>query len=151
MTILTIDPGTITGWACQHDGEVSTGTFNLTPRRGDGAGIRFLRLQRCLDEMKTNLGGIDRLVYELPGHFKSAAAADCINGLVAHIQSWCERSNVPCEAVAPTQIKKFATGNGNAKKPAVLAAGQLRWPDITDHNTMDARWLLELVVSEIAY
>ncbi len=150
MTIFCVDPGTIVGWAGQFDGEVKSGTFDLRPKRGDGAGIRFLRLQDRLSEMHKLCGGITRLVYEQPaGTYKSGAADDCIKGMVAHIQSWAEKNGVPCECYAPSAIKKFATGKGNAKKDAMMSAGQARWPEITDHNQMDARWLLELVVQSI--
>src|SRR5688572_7823149 len=96
---LALDLGTTTGWAlrgCLSDSLLS-GTWNFQPRRGDGAGMRFLRLQGKLDEFARDWP-LRRLIYELPaGHYKSGAADDCIKGLVAHVQSWCERNNIPCE------------------------------------------------------
>lgn len=144
MKTLALDPGTTTGWAFCDCLQIGGGTWDFTPKRGDGAGIRFLRLQWKLDDFFENYG-IDRLVYELPaGHYKSGAADDCIKGLVAHIQSWCEKNNVPCEAKAPKEIKKWATGNGNAKKEMMLAAAQKLWPSVTDHNHADAMLLLAM-------
>ena len=148
MTILAIDPGTTTGWALElPNGAVLVGTWDFKPRRGDGAGVRFLRFQAKLDEVQW-LYPLDRVVYELPaGNYKSGAADDVIKGLVAHIQSWCERNRVPCEGYAPPTIKKHATGKGNASKDVVLDAARQRWGDaIIDDNAADARWLLDLAL-----
>ena len=146
MNILAIDPGTVTGWAVGNEDVKPSGTWNFKPRRGDGAGMRFLRLQSKLCEVHRDFYKLDRVVYELPaGHYKSGAADDVIKGMVAHIQSWCEKNEVPCEGVAPAELKKYATGKGNAKKDLMLAAAQKRWPKITDHNEADARLLLQMV------
>lgn len=41
--------------------------------------------------------------------------------------------------VAPTQLKKFATGNPNADKSEIIAVVQNIWnPDVTDDNQADA-------------
>jgi hypothetical protein len=149
--ILALDPGTQTGWALYngHGWELS-GTWDFKPRRGDGAGVRFLRLRARLDETCATVDGLDRLVYELPaGHYKSGAASDVINGLVSHIQSWAKAAGVPYEAVAPSQIKKFATGKGAGKgtdKNAMLRIARERWKDISDHNEADARFILQMVL-----
>jgi hypothetical protein len=143
--VLALDLGTTTGWAVRlADGTEVSGTWSFKPRRGDGAGVRFLRLQSKLDEFH-KMYPVGRLVYELPaGHYKSGAADDCIKGLVAHTQSWCEKNSVPCEGVSPKEIKKFATGNGNASKDKMLAAATARWGQFTeDDNEADARWILE--------
>jgi Holliday junction resolvasome RuvABC endonuclease subunit len=44
----------------------------------------------------------------------------------------------------PTAIKKFATGDGRAKKPAMIAAYARHYPQqqIIDDNHADALWLL---------
>lgn len=146
MNILALDPATHTGWALSADGMVHSGTWDLSPRRGDGAGMRFLRLCWKLDEMLFRHAPL-HIVYEFAGHFKSLAAGDVLRGLMAHIQSWCETHNVPCEGYAPSSIKKWATGKGNANKDAMLAEAQRRWPDITDHNEADARLLLAMVMT----
>lgn len=147
---LFLDLGTTTGWAMRYeDGTLLSGTWSFKPRRGDGAGVRFLRLQEKLDSVKgTSANGrFRRVVYELPaGHYKSGAADDCIKGLVAHVQSWCERNSIPCEGYSPSEIKKAATGKGNANKDAVIAAAKTRWPyqAIIDGNQADALWLSAL-------
>ena len=47
--------------------------------------------------------------------------------------------------VAPTQLKSFATGKGNAKKPAVVAAVRNRWGFDTDsHDVADAYTLYRI-------
>jgi hypothetical protein len=147
--VLAIDPGTKTGWGFWTGREALSGTWDFSPRRGDGAGVRFLRLRGRLDEMHRMNGPIGRLVYEMPGRFKSAAADDVVKGLVSHIQSWAESMNVPYEAVAPTELKKYATGKGAGKgtdKVAIFALAQERWPGISDHNEADARFLLQMVL-----
>lgn len=146
MNILALDPGTQTGWALSFDGMVHSGTWDLSPRRGDGAGMRFLRLCWELDEVLFHNAPL-RIVYEFAGHFKSRAAADCMGGLMSHIQSWCETNDVPCEGYAPSSIKKWATGKGNANKDAMLAEAQRRWPDVRGHNEADARLLLAMVMA----
>lgn len=149
---LFLDLGTVTGWVITYDdGTTISGTWNFKPRRGDGAGVRFLRLQSQLDNAKGTGTRLSRVVYELPaGHYKSGAADDCIKGLVAHVQSWCERNAVPCEGYSPSEIKKVATGKGNANKEAVIAAARLRWPEqsIVDGNQADALWLSVLAAKE---
>lgn len=154
MTIdLALDLGTTTGWAMlRDDGSTESGTWNFNRKRGDGAGIRFLRLHAKLDELVGHFRfTIRRLIYELPaGHYKSGAADDCIKGLVSHVQSWCEKNNIPCEGYSPAEVKKVATGKGNANKDQVLAAAIAKWPavNIVDHNQADALWILELSKEE---
>lgn len=141
---LALDPATVTGWALWRGDELLSGTWDLSPRRGDGAGMRFLRIQAKLDELARSYA-LRRIVYEQPGHFKSAAADDVVRGLVSHIQSWCESNRVPCEGVSPTSVKKFATRNGNANKQAMTAAARIHWPlqQVADCNQADALWIMQ--------
>ena len=150
QSILCIDPGTVTGWALYDGRQALSGTWNFRPRRGDGAGVRFLRLRAKLDELFAVCGGIRRMVYEQPvGVYKSGAADDVIKGLVSHIQSWAESMGVPYEGVAPTELKRYATGKGAGKgtdKATMLVLAQGRWPGIVDHNEADALFLLAMVM-----
>jgi hypothetical protein len=144
---LALDLGTVTGWALWTGHDMLGGTWNFSPRRGDGAGMRFLRLRHALDEMSRIQGPFRRLVYELPaGTYKSGAADDVIKGMVAHTQSWAEGNGVPYEGVSPTTIKKYAVGKGNAKKDLVFARAKELWPETSDHNEGDARLLLQMVL-----
>jgi Holliday junction resolvasome RuvABC endonuclease subunit len=135
------------GWALQNlkTGEVRSGVWIFKDKRGDGAGVRFLRLQARLDEILSSYP-LRRVVYERPsGQFKNGAAEDSIKGMASHVLSWCEKNSVPCEGFAQTEIKKFATGKGNAKKDQMLAEAVKRWGDVvTDHNQADALWTLAL-------
>lgn len=46
--------------------------------------------------------------------------------------------------VGPSQLKRFATGNGSAKKPAMVARANELGADTTDHNQADAFLLRHL-------
>jgi Holliday junction resolvasome RuvABC endonuclease subunit len=58
---------------------------------------------------------------------------------------WCEDNGVEYRGVSPSEIKKHATGKGNAGKPIMIAFAKLKWPqmEITDDNTADALWILD--------
>lgn len=66
------------------------------------------------------------------------------NAITAHLMgiamAVCERHNVAYASVSPKSLKKWATGNGNAKKPAMIAASRERCPgvEIKDDNQSDA-------------
>jgi hypothetical protein len=146
LTTLAVDLGTTSGWAlCLPNGQVLSGTWNFKPKRGDGTGMRYLRLQAKLDEMH-DLYTLKHIIYELPaGVYRSGSADDTVKGLVAHVQSWSEANGVPSEGFAPSQIKKFAVGRGNAKKDEIFAAAKAKWGEaVLDHNQGDALWLLDL-------
>ena len=130
------------------NGVTVSGTWDMKPRRGDGAGVRFMRLLAKLNEVKASVGVIDRVIYELPGTFKSCAADDVIRGMVAHIQSWAEHEHIPYEGVSPTEVKKFATGKGGGSgtdKAAMVELAKKRWGSISNHNEADALFILAMV------
>ena len=55
------------------------------------------------------------------------------------------RMNVPVVEIAPGNLKKFATGKGNAGKDQMLATAIRKLPyDGYDHNEADALWLLAM-------
>lgn len=53
----------------------------------------------------------------------------------------------PLGLIPPAELKRFATGKGNAKKPEMRAAAQARWPehDLTPYgdDEVDALWVAE--------
>jgi Holliday junction resolvasome RuvABC endonuclease subunit len=66
------------------------------------------------------------------------------------IEVWCSDSKIEYRGYSPKEIKKHATGNGNADKDAMVAAAEKKWPKvkIVDNNHADALWLLDLASSE---
>jgi Holliday junction resolvasome RuvABC endonuclease subunit len=64
---------------------------------------------------------------------------------------WCYDNSIEYRGYSPSEIKKHATGKGNANKDAILKAARQRWPDveIVDDNEADALWLLDLAQKEL--
>ena len=77
-------------------------------------------------------------------HSKGRAVAQMF-GLYWVIRWELNKANIPCEAVPPTQLKKFVTTKGNAKKEQMLLHTFKRWGiEFADNNLCDAyclaRW-----------
>ena len=53
---------------------------------------------------------------------KGVDAAHIYGGLWAHLTAWCEHHGIPYQGVPVGEIKKFATGKGNANKELMVAA-----------------------------
>lgn len=51
---------------------------------------------------------------------------------------------IPVVEVAPSVLKKWATGKGNADKDSVLAAAARKWAGVTGNDEADAAWLAEI-------
>lgn len=148
----SIDVGLTTGWAIVNlrTREVLSGVWDFKDKRGDGSGMRFLRLQAKLDEIHGSFR-LRRIVYELPGgHFKSGAAAQSILGMVSHVQSWAEKKGIPCEGFSQTQIKAHAL-HGKASKDEMIEEAKKRWPtqDIKTHDQADALFILDLGLTSL--
>lgn len=63
------------------------------------------------------------------------------------------RHGIPVAEVAPTTLKKWATGNGRADKHAVVAAMQQRWTftRIPDDNAADALALADMGAQHLGW
>lgn len=145
MVILAIDPGTKLGWALGRDGRLlESGTEDLSPRRGESSGSRFLRFRAWLERAGQ---GVDVVVYEQPPQLKSSAALEILFGITTRITEWSEERGIPCVNYHPATIKKRVAGRGNAKKPEMKAQAYLLWNralTLTDDNEADALCLLWL-------
>lgn len=150
MRILALDPATKCGWA-HSDGP--SGVWDLSIRRDESGGMRLLRFRAKLDEIELT-AGVDVVVFEAARHAapKMAGALVVQAELQGVLKLWCEQmDDVEFCPYSPAQIKKHATGKGNAPKATVLAAARERWPAvrIVDDNQADALWLLDLARSEL--
>jgi Holliday junction resolvasome RuvABC endonuclease subunit len=145
MNILALDPATNCGWA--HSSGAS-GTWDLSIRRDESSGMRLLRLKSklnaCLD------AGVDLLVYEAARNAgpKMQGALVVQATLQGVIVLWAEEKCIDYRGYSPREIKKHATGKGNANKDSMLAAARQRGWHPADDNEADALWILDLARSE---
>lgn len=147
MKLLALDPATKCGWA-HSDGP--SGTFDLSIRRDESAGMRLVRLKGKLREIHISLG-INLVGFESARHAapKMQGALVVQAQLQAVITLFCEESGIEYRGFSPSEIKKFATGKGNANKEAMIAAARIKWPQVRDDNEADALHLLALLQSTL--
>ena len=155
LKILALDPATKCGWATQY----ASGTWDLSVRRDESSGMRLIRLKAKLDRIMFSGIKIEHpelvprlIVFEAARHAapKMANALSVQSELQGVIKLFCEENGIQFRGYSPSEIKKHATGKGNANKAAMLAAARAKWPDktIADDNEADALWLLDLALSE---
>lgn len=77
--------------------------------------------------------------------FSRANQAHNLGGLGWTIRIMMHEENVPFVVVGTGQVKKFATGKGNAKKPEVMLAVYKRWGvELANDNEADAFVLMKI-------
>ena len=145
MKILALDLGTHLGWALSAP--AASGTLHLqtaSQRRFEGAGMKWLRLRRWLDDLPP----IDLVAIEEVRRHLGVDAAHAYGGALAVITSWCEERKVPHTAFPVGTVKKHATGKGNANKAAMMQAAADKGWEVVDDNHADALWILDLATKE---
>ena len=143
-SILGLDLGTACGWAVlnANGDRRASGTWNLAPRRFEGAGMRWVRLGTLLGELlDANPGAV--LAVEEVRHHAGTDAAHLYGGALAVVQRVCEERQVPYAGIPVATVKRVATGKGNADKAAMVAAALHRWGAVADDNDADALWIAE--------
>ena len=147
LNILALDPATKMGWA--YSGGAS-GTWDLSIRRDESGGMRLVRLKSKLNEFLT--AGVKLLVYEAARHAapKMQGALVVQATLQGVIVLWAEENGIEYRGYSPTEIKKHATGKGNAKKGLMIEAARAKGWDVRDDNEADALWLLDLAKRDYA-
>lgn len=147
MRILALDLATKTGWAAWEGSLVASGVQSFPSSRGDSLGMRLLRfrgwLRRVCDEF-----GADVIAHELSivGPRANKLAID----MEALIRTECAARGIENVGVAVGTLKKHATGNGGAGKPAMVAAAAKRWGvEVQDDNHADALCVLAWAMDEI--
>lgn len=146
MNILALDLATRSGWATNINRTSGVQTFDV--RRGESPGMRFLRCRGWLNEMRALLGNIDVIVYEQAHHRGGAATACCV-GLVSTVQAVAAEHDIELMAVHTGELKRWATGKGNAGKPAMIEAARQRGWSPVDDNEADAALLLEYAIESL--
>ncbi len=144
MKILAIDQASDCGWAISKD---IYGTWDLKTRKDESIGMKLLRFRSKLKEV-CDTEKIDVIVYErVAGQFKASIIHAA--KLVAIIESYCEEHGIEYKAYSAKEIKSFATGKGNAGKPAMIAAAKEKYGyDGESDNEADALHILHLAQQE---
>ncbi len=136
MTTLALDFGARFGWACLDDGIISSGVWKL---KGKTVGARLIDLHRLL----TELGHVDRIVYEDVRRHLGVDAAHAYGAYHGLVSMWAAPQGIAMEGIGVKVVKKHATGNGNADKVAMMRAADARGWRYTDDNECDALWFLD--------
>lgn len=115
--------------------------------------MKLIRLRSKLNDIGCG-ETIDLVVFEAARHAapKMQGALTVQAELQSVVKVWCHDNGQEYRGYSPMEIKKHATGKGNAPKDAVIAAAKERWPDKgdMDDNEADALWLLDLATKEYA-
>jgi Holliday junction resolvasome RuvABC endonuclease subunit len=142
MEVLALDQATKCGWCTS----TSSGTWNFTSKNN---GVKLAKFKAKLIEI-TRKYGIEVIVYErVAGRFKNSIIHSA--KMVGVIELFCEENGLKCEQYSASQIKKSATGKGNAKKPDMIKAAKEKYGrSVIDDNEADAIHLYHLALKDFA-
>jgi Holliday junction resolvasome RuvABC endonuclease subunit len=145
MKILALDVATKTGWACDE----GSGVWNLKTKSDESGGMRLIRFRAKLAELHS-LNPIDVVVFERPAG-RNALAIIRQSELHGVLKTFCEDNQIEYRSYSATEIKKHATGKGNAGKPQMIQAAKEKFPSVqlVDDNHADALWLLDLAKTDL--
>ena len=137
--ILALDVATKTGWCTK----TAYGTWDFSLKRDESAGMRLVRFKAKLREICA-LEEINLITFELSQGFHQNAVI-VQSELHGVLKLFCEENKINYRSFAPSEIKKFATGKGNANKDAMVQAAVNRYGYFgNDDNTADALHIYHL-------
>lgn len=143
MKILALDIATNTGFCTS----TASGTWDLTPRKNESKGMRLIKLKASLRDIVQS-EGITLIVFEgavTYGKFPNHVAVE----LQGVLKLFCEENGIEYKSYMPTEIKKAATGKGNAGKPEMVAAAQRYKPGVTSSDEADAIHLFHFAIKDL--
>jgi len=140
IKIFAADPASNFGWAMSRE---IYGVWDLSTRRDESMGMKLLRMKAKLDELyRDNRPSL--IAYErAAGAHKASIIHEA--KLIGLLESWCEEMGIAYRAYSAGEIKRFATGLGNASKEKMIEAARekLGYKGNND-NEADALWILEI-------
>ena len=143
--ILALDVATKTGWCTI----TTSGVWDFTLKRDESSGMRLVRFKSKLKEL-ISLEGINLVFFERSQgmHQNAVITQSELHGV---LKIFCEENNIEYRAFSPSEIKKFATGKGNANKLAMIEAAKLKYNyQGNDDNEADAIHIFHLA-NDILY
>ena len=143
MKILALDIATKTGWRTA----TSSGVWDLKPNKGESSGMRVVRFKSKVREL-VKLEGITQVSYERPAglHKLSIMVASEMIGVLMDL---CIELGVEYASYSASEIKKFATGTGNANKEKMIRAAIELGFNVIDDNHADAIHLYNLTFKDL--
>ncbi len=134
--ILGLDLGKTTAWARVSDGRVDRGLWRLEE---ETMGARFDHFEENLLHLLNDPHFQIRLAVAEAHRFLSWQANASHYGLLGITLAALHHVGTEPLIVQPARLKKWATGKGNAKKPAMIAAAcEKTGCHITSHDEADA-------------
>lgn len=144
MNILALDIATKTGWKTK----TTSGTWDLKPNRGESEGMRVVRFKSKVKEL-VDIEGVTLIAYERPAGMHKASIM-VASEMVGVLKDLCIEMNINLACYSAQQIKKFATGKGNAGKPEMIEAAKKLGYNPADDNEADAIHLYHLAQKDVA-
>ena len=133
--LLALDLGLHCGWACGYtDDNPASGVWRLDkapPRKHPGARFRSLNVELMMVYPEV-------IAYEDVRRHMGTTAAHVYGGWLAIIQSFACTHNIELLPLGVTEIKKHATGHGDASKPEVMQAMRALGHDPQTEDESDA-------------
>lgn len=145
--VLSIDPGEKCGYACS-DGTYGLWDFKL--KRDENFAYKIMRFEACLLSIMSEKN-IQLVTFERVSGINSVAIMSH-SKFVCIIELHCTKQGIPFKGYSASEIKKFATGIGNAKKDDMIKAAVQKFKYRStklDDNVADAICLLNLTLKDI--
>lgn len=141
--ILALDIATKTGWKT----ETSSGVWDLKPNRGESEGMRVVRFKSKVKEL-IQLEEINIISYERPGG-RNKYSIITASEMIGVLKDLSIEMNVDIACYSSKEIKRFATGNGNCNKEAMIKAAKELGYHPKDDNEADAIHLYLLTIKDL--
>lgn len=143
LSLLSLDIATNCGW-CTH---TASGTWHLAPKKDESKGMRLIRFRAKVKEICA-LEAIQLIVFEGPavvGKYPNTVAIE----MMGVLKLFAEESAIEYRSYAPSEIKKFGTGKGNAPKERMMEAAMIYKTDVADEDEADAILLYHLAKKDL--
>lgn len=118
---LGVDIGTHCGFARYDNlgkgGSFMTGAWDFSITRFDSPHVRYERFGKALEEHFAL--GVTKVFYEKVLRHRGTTAAHVYGAFLNKLHEKCAEHGIPFEGLTVQEIKKFATGKGNAGKDLV--------------------------------
>ena len=144
INVLAIDQASNCGWKTRN----AHGVWDFNTRKDESSGMKMLRFRAKLTEV-CQIESINLIVYERVAgqHANSIIHAA---KMVAMIETFCEENNINYKAVSAGEVKRFATGKGNANKQAMIdSAREKHGYTGSDDNEADAILIYHHTINDL--